>query len=135
MANLTNLRHRACINQSGLCCYCDCPMWEENPESIASLLGVKVSQVSLFQCTAEHRIPRCERGKNSAENIAAACRCCNSRRHTFKKPLSPEHYRQHVQNRMSKGRWHPYPVMKLLTQVRADAEETQKKARNKAGSS
>lgn len=48
---------------------------------------------------------RCEGGKDSSVNIAAAHRICNSRRHQRNSALSPEAFRALVQRRMAKGAW------------------------------
>lgn|ERR1035437_5930931 len=110
MPNLTKLRHRAHIHQSGRCYYCGCPMWEDSPEPVARLLGVKVSQVRSLKCTAEHMTARRDGGANTSENIVAACQKCNCTRHKLKLPLPPDKYRQHVQRRIAGGKWHPFPV-------------------------
>ncbi|WP_370315223.1 HNH endonuclease signature motif containing protein [Roseivivax marinus] len=59
----------------------------------------------LLRCTAEHLQARSDGGKDTFDNIVAACWFCNTRRHNQKVPLEPEAYRQHVRRRMSAGRW------------------------------
>ncbi|MCB5200028.1 HNH endonuclease [Loktanella sp. TSTF-M6] len=58
-----------------------------------------------LRCTAEHLRPRSEGGRNTEDNIVAACLFCNSNRHRAKIALTPIVYRQHVQERMASGRW------------------------------
>jgi hypothetical protein len=67
-----------------------------------SLAGAK----RFLLCTAEHLIAKSEGGTDTASNIAAACMFCNQARHKAKHPLSPEDYRNHVQRRIRRGRWH-----------------------------
>ncbi|WP_363168790.1 hypothetical protein [uncultured Lamprocystis sp.] len=43
-------------------------------------------------------VARQDGGSCSRENIAAACRFCNSNRHRRKDPPNPDVYRQFVQN-------------------------------------
>ena len=53
-------------------------------------------------------------GLDTPENIVAACRWCNSRRHKRKTVPAPEAYLQLVQQRIRRGRWHITPSMKNL---------------------
>lgn len=106
---LTQLvRHRksAFIAQSHRCFYCDFPMWQSDCKSFAQAHNITLSQAKWFQCTAEHLEARQDGGKDAAENIVAACQWCNQRRHKRKLAPSPNAYRQLVQKRLSKGRWH-----------------------------
>ncbi|MNY53348.1 HNH endonuclease [compost metagenome] len=59
--HLQSLRSAACRAQRGLCFYCLQPMRGD--------------------VTAEHLQARCDGGKDTRENIVAAHRLCNSRRH------------------------------------------------------
>lgn len=86
---LRNHRSSAADRQRGHCWYCGVLMRESGP------LG----------CTAEHLLPLSDGGRDTKGNIVAACRFCNSRRHSRRKPMTPEDYRRHVQKRVSKGRW------------------------------
>ena len=76
-------RLNAFNRQHGRCYYCDLPMWLHHPDEVASKLGVRPQTVSGLQCTAEHLVARQEGGKDTKDNIAAACRTCNGRRHRW----------------------------------------------------
>lgn len=56
-----------------------------------------------LQCTAEHLTARCDGGRDSAYNIAAACLHCNRTRHLRVKPLDPTAYQALVQRRLGRG--------------------------------
>lgn len=60
---LSILRYQACRAQGGVCFYCLEPM------------GAEV--------TAEHLRARMDGGRDTRENIVAACRSCNHRRHSL----------------------------------------------------
>jgi len=53
-----------------------------------------------LQATAEHLVARCKGGTDAPDNIVAACRFCNTRRHQTKHPLTPEAYARRVQARL-----------------------------------
>lgn len=106
-------RQLAFEHQAGLCYYCDHPMWTRDPESFAKHHGI-TRQASWLQCTAEHLVARSEGGTNSPDNIAAACRWCNRRRHARKQPMEPKAFRAHVRRRMSRGAWFPPRMRRLL---------------------
>ena len=80
MSQVRKYRDQAYVRQGGCCCYCQRQMLA------ASLKGP-------LRCTAEHLVARCEGGKNSRENIAAACWECNDNRHRTKRPLSIEKFK------------------------------------------
>jgi 5-methylcytosine-specific restriction endonuclease McrA len=71
--NFTKQRLAAFKKQSGQCYYCGSTMWLKNQKKYASERGISESKASRFQCTAEHLVARCDGGKNSYRNIAAAC--------------------------------------------------------------
>ena len=81
-------RIRAYNAQSGRCCYCKWPMWEKSIEPECDALKRmrwfrhldEHQNLRTFECTAEHIQRRADLGRNSAENIAAACSFCNSSR-------------------------------------------------------
>jgi hypothetical protein len=77
-------RNHAFISQRERCYYCDCPMWLDRPESFAGRFGIRPEEIHLFQCTAEHKIARQDRGKDTRDNIVAACWHCNHQRHADK---------------------------------------------------
>ena len=68
-----------------------------------------------FMCTAEHLLPRSQGGKDRASNIKAACLFCNQTRHRTKAPKTPQRHRQHVQQRLRKGKWHPQTALRILS--------------------
>ena len=115
MFNIIALRrHQAFVRQSHCCFYCECPMWERRPDIFLSKYAIPAELGKLVQCTAEHLKARCEGGPNTAENIVAACWHCNQKRHQSSRPLSPHDFSGYVRARMSKGRWQPPELRKLL---------------------
>jgi hypothetical protein len=110
MTSLVNKRNRAYESQGGICYYCRLPMWlEDEAELLVNYLGLKVRHVQWLRCTAEHLTARADGGTDAAENIAAACHFCNSRRHLWRHDHapSPERYRARVSACMGEGHWHP----------------------------
>jgi 5-methylcytosine-specific restriction endonuclease McrA len=93
--SLTSSRRKAFLSQGTLCFYCRCPMWLGNrpPGTPRGL-----------QCTAEHLLPRSEGGSDDPDNIVAACRTCNPRRHRRPKPMAFEPYAVHVTRAMAKSK-------------------------------
>ncbi|MDZ7841502.1 MAG: HNH endonuclease [Gammaproteobacteria bacterium] len=82
-------------------------MWIGDPAAFALHYGLKPTAVSRFQCTAEHLVARQDGGRNTRDNIVAACRFCNTTRHRIRAQPEPHAYRQHVITRMKSGKWHP----------------------------
>jgi len=111
---LSKQRLAAFKKQSGRCYYCNSLMWLKNPKKFAKEYNISESEAARFQCTAEHLMARCDGGNNSSENIVAACRFCNNARHNRKKPPVPAKYKSLVQSRLSKGKWHPHNLHRLL---------------------
>lgn len=93
--------------QNWLCHYCDCPMWDGDPNVFLQRHHVPKGLLQRFQCTAEHLQPKQNGGKDIPENIVAACKFCNQTRHKRRSVQSPELYRQHVQKRLKARKWHP----------------------------
>ena len=105
-AKLVRLRSQAFFRQQGRCCYCDLPMWMDNPQGFAEVHGITLAQAHWHQCTAEHLLARQEGGPDSEANIAAACKWCNMRRHRgAKEAPTPDQYRMLVRNRLAQRRW------------------------------
>jgi hypothetical protein len=61
------------------------------------------SDAGLQRCTAEHLRARCDGGRDTSDNVVAACWICNSRRHRRKVPLPPEEYRAFVRKRLARA--------------------------------
>lgn len=106
MNRIATIRSAAFLRQQGRCFYCNCPMWQDSPEQFATRHKITARQAKAFQCTAEHLLAQRDGGKDGNGNVAAACRFCNAGRHKRKHAPSPEAFRQDVQQRMAKGRWH-----------------------------
>ena len=109
-------KHRlaAFKRQQGHCYYCGLPMWLEKPTAFAKKCGITERESARLQCTAEHLVARQDGGRNSRENIAAACRFCNGTRHRISSPLMPKRYRDHVLRRLRAGKWHPRSFQHLI---------------------
>jgi len=104
MRRLQLLRLNSFRTQQGRCYYCGFYMWLHSPAE----LHAKTTFRDSYRCTAEHLIARKDGGKDRVDNVVAACRLCNSRRHGRKGPApSPEIYRRHVRKQVSKGKWRP----------------------------
>jgi hypothetical protein len=116
---VSNHRSRAFVAQSGRCYYCDFPMWEaEDIGKFCLTYGLTLPQAPWFQCTAEHLEARQDGGGDNRENIVAACKWCNMKRHARKKTLSVARYREWVQKRVRAGRWHPAEVSRKLLKLK-----------------
>ena len=109
---LARFRLDAFRRQAGRCYYCTAPMWLEDAKSFAQTHSITFRAARLLQCTAEHLHPRCEGGLDTPDNIVAACRYCNSKRHWRRKSApSPTAYLRLVRSRLTQGRWHCHQIM------------------------
>lgn len=99
------LRSKAYRQQNGYCYYCNMPMWDKSPEPLALQYHVPTNRINPLKCTAEHLDARRDGGKDSGDNIVAACHFCNSQRHKYKIAKEPESYKSKVQTRMRKKGW------------------------------
>lgn len=115
MPSIPTLRNFAFNDQSRCCYYCGAKMWLSKPEEFANACGISSKAAERFRCTAEHLTPREEGGKDTAENIVAACRYCNSARHRTRQTRTPREHKDHVLRRLKKNRWHPPPLRGALT--------------------
>jgi 5-methylcytosine-specific restriction endonuclease McrA len=106
--NLKTIRNYQYAKQHGKCYYCLQPMWLTDCAGFASLHGVSLRQASLLQATAEHLHARQHGGKDTEENVVAACRFCNFYRHRDRPHAAPapERFKQRVRARMNAGGWH-----------------------------
>ncbi|WP_165447850.1 HNH endonuclease [Rhizobium ruizarguesonis] len=50
---------------------------------------------------------RCDGGKDTEENVVAACLYCNRNRHKRKRPKDAVSYKNLVRSGMEQGRWYP----------------------------
>lgn len=110
-------KHRisAFQRQSGRCFYCGLTMWQSQPEVFAQAHGLTLAQVKGLQCTAEHLHARCNGGKDTADNIVAACSICNRQRHAGKKvALSPMDYAKQVKAQIRNMNWHKLALLRKL---------------------
>lgn len=101
------IRKHAFEAQQGYCHYCKLPMWEEDPDKFAAKYQISLDMVTLFQSTAEHLKPRMNGGKDTRQNIVAACRHCNANRHA-QNPITapdPATYAARVREQMAMGLW------------------------------
>ena len=112
---IQNYRQKAFESQSGLCYYCNQPMWFQDKQSFISKYKIKPTIANFLQCTAEHLIARQDGGKNTKVNIVAACKYCNHTRHKSKNTLAPGAYKTRVQKRLSKKEWHGVILNPLIS--------------------
>lgn len=110
----TKLRKLAFHRQQGCCYYCGMPMWLISPDEITSNCSFTAGQANVLQCTAEHLLARCDGGRNTATNIAAACRYCNHGRHARKRALAPADYGNLVRARILQHKWHSAALLACL---------------------
>lgn len=112
---LRKARSRAFEKQNGLCCYCGLPMAPDiaSASAFAVQYGLTLKQAQALLATAEHRIARCDGGRDTADNIAAAHLVCNRRRHACKRPKTSEDYGRHVRSRCARGKWHSTQILRL----------------------
>lgn len=109
-SKLVKYRLSAYASQGCRCYYCNAPMWERNRDGYARAQALTIAESQKFKSTAEHLKAKVVGGKDTRENIAAACLWCNSRRHRRKHALSPSSFKKLVQRRIRRGRWHStYP--------------------------
>ncbi|WP_156665811.1 HNH endonuclease [Rhizobium bangladeshense] len=80
-------------------------MWEIDPKGFSREFGVTDRAALEFQCTAEHLKARCDGGRDTKENVVAACRFCNRNRHKRKRPKDAVSHKDLVRSRMERGRW------------------------------
>lgn len=80
-------------------------MWDSDPHQFIAQYALTPKQARLLRCTAEHLHPRSEGGKDTKNNIVAACLYCNRTRHAAKVPLEPSQYQQRVRRLMRRGKW------------------------------
>lgn len=99
-------RSAAFRQQNGRCHYCGALMWQGDPEPFMRSHGLTEHQAGRLHRTAEHLIARQDGGKNTAENIVAACLLCNQRRHQMHPPPDAETYRRIVCKMVANGGWH-----------------------------
>ena len=106
---IQRLRRQAFVKQDCLCFYCQLPMWEDDQEKFSSSHGLPARLTKHLRCTAEHLVAQQDEGRDSVENIVAACLWCNKLRHFGRanKASDPIKYKSRVTKLISKGKWHP----------------------------
>lgn len=122
MNKIAKLRIQSALIQQCRCFYCGLAMIEPAlPQFTPKELKPKFQKY--LRCTAEHLTARQDQGRDSAQNIVAACWWCNTRRHKGREDNAPnpQKYRQRVQSLMKRGRWHP--VSAIAVAFRANDSE------------
>ena len=104
-SRIQTLRRQAFQRQQGRCFYCSVAMWLTSPSELPGA-ATDCRGYARLRCTAEHLVARSEGGRDSSENIVAACAHCNSTRHKRKRPPQPAVYRDAVLARVRRGAWH-----------------------------
>ena len=102
---LRRSRSLAFQQQAGRCFYCGVMMWLRHPSELPGPLP-RSKAAERIRCTAEHLTPRSEGGRDTLDNIVAACAHCNHTRHKRKKPPEWTAYRLDVLRRTQRGAWH-----------------------------
>lgn len=108
-SRLQHLRQLALIRQGGRCFYCRQLMCTDDTPLFAQKLGITARQAMSLRCTAEHLRARQDGGRDTADNIVAACFLCNKRRHQGRPNRAPDAttYAARVRERVALGKWHP----------------------------
>lgn len=105
--SLSRFRLDAFRRQAGRCYYCTAPMWHGDWRTFAREYKLPERVCRHLQCTAEHLHARSAGGSDSRDNIVAACRFCNLRRHRGRNVApTPSAFKMLVLRRVSAGRWH-----------------------------
>ena len=99
------LRRHAFDRQGGRCYYCRISMWLLTSDELPAR-DLPAGLAARLKCTAEHLLPKSEGGRNTADNVVAACAHCNRTRHKRKYPPMPDVYRRQVERRVERGAWH-----------------------------
>jgi hypothetical protein len=107
-------RDRKAHEQHRRCFYCGFPMWSKRADGFARHFGITLKEADRFLCTTEHLLARCDGGTSRLDNIAAACKFCNSHRHRRAMAPTPERYRELVRGRVAKFKWHHPWLHKML---------------------
>ncbi len=111
--SLSRYRTDAFRRQAGRCCYCTVLMWMDDGVSFARKHELSSRVARWLRCTAEHLLARRDGGRDSRDNIVAACLVCNLRRHRGRtKAPTPDTYRTRVRHRLERGRWHSPQVLR-----------------------
>jgi len=72
-------------------------MWERSPEAFAGKYEITLAEARQFQCTAEHLKAWVDGGRNSKNNIVAACLACNQNRHRGSEAPGSTVYKEQIQ--------------------------------------
>lgn len=107
--HLQTLRQGAFHQQDGYCYYCGFRMWCKAPTELTEN-PVPIKAWRKLKCTAEHRHARCDGGRDTAENIVAACARCNRNRHKLPAKPEPEAFSAWVTRQVSKENYHSKAV-------------------------
>ena len=89
-------------------------MWEDDSARFARLHAISVSKAKLLRSTAEHLTARQEGGRDSSQNIVAACLYCNGKQHLTKQPKSSAGYTLKVRRRLTEGKWHGIKLVPIF---------------------
>lgn len=103
------LRRQAFEKQNCRCFYCQLPMWEEDQEQFARGHGIPARLTKHLKCTAEHLVAQQDNGRDTLENVVAACLWCNRLRHQGRQHKAPDPttYKSRIANLVAQGKWHP----------------------------
>jgi len=104
---LVKLRQHAAANQNNRCYYCNAAMCIDVSviNDFAKSHNISVKQAKWLTCTAEHLIARQDGGKDTHENIVAACYYCNHTRHKRKICSNAELFKAYVVKQLRKQKW------------------------------
>jgi hypothetical protein len=88
-------------------------MWIDDLEAFARSNALTLRAARWLRCTAEHLKAKRDGGRDSRDNIVAACLLCNSRRHRGARIApTPDAYCKRVRHRVARGHWHLPQVLR-----------------------
>ncbi|MFN4350995.1 MAG: HNH endonuclease [Hylemonella sp.] len=124
-SRLQHLRQRAFTRQGCRCFYCGQLMCTGDTHLFAQKLGITARQAKWLRCTAEHLRARQDGGRDTADNIVAACFWCNTRRHLGRPKRAPDAntFATRVRGRVARGKWHPAGLCALESVSPAQASD------------
>lgn len=110
---IQNIRKVKVAQQHGHCFYCRQPMWEGDSGQFAKCHSLSPSKAGFLRATAKHLKARQDGGRDTKQNIVAACSYCNHHRHKERRPKETDDFAQKVRSRLAQGKWHGIMIARI----------------------